>query len=690
MNDPRRRVRDGLAAITLSLLHLAGLGFAVITLLRAWFLHDAVRLWVTQNAVFRIFAPLWFLIPVGLLVTAALSARELVKVVWRWHRREAELDVGLRLRALAYAGLGCVFVTAFFLSTPESFSGPFRLRFPILGEIVTAFAFGAFLLWSALLPTVRRLVPAGLRRGADLVGMNLALLLVLSEITLRVAAVFLPSPLLVTDHSASQIRRDANRERPGTLRFGFPMNQGGHYDAEFVPRSATPNRVVVGIGDSFSYGAVPHAYHFTTVAERELPGVDIYNMGYSGIGPSDYLYLLEHEARAFSPDLVVVNLFVGNDVTEGPSPSGPPRWYDADNYLLAVVWYRVQIMRRAKLVDAADATRSSDLTREQLAVLYPQLADPLLEKPSVTEELFYAVETRNAEGICLPHDSLYQAFFETLLQIKQAAGKTPVAFLVIPEEFQVEDDIWSELLHRTGKPLDRDLAQRTIVSWLKARHLPVLDLLPLLRAVPPMKDGRRHLYHSRNLHFNARGNELAGRAYARFVDSLLSVSPAPVPLPPRLVFGNSTTRRWMSAGWSQDEAASGRTYVWSNGPQSTLTVPLPRGNDVRMDFEANPFVFAEGPQQLVAVVLNGKEVQQVPLSPGVHQYSVLLPAKELRQGPNSLEFRYAYTRAPHDVDPRSPDDRPLAVAFYSIQFTPSPTAEPTVNGGKQVVVEQQE
>src|SRR5207245_7863955 len=144
---------------------------------------------------------------------------------------------------------------------------------------------------------------------------------------------------------SSQIRRNANRQQPGTMYFGFPINSGGHFDTEFVPRSATSNRIVVWIGDSFSYGVVPRYYHFTQVAERELPGVTIYNMGYPGLGPSDYLYLLEHEALPLAPDLVVVELFVGNDVTDTPPPPARARWYDADSYLPAIVWHRQRILR---------------------------------------------------------------------------------------------------------------------------------------------------------------------------------------------------------------------------------------------------------------------------------------------------------------------------------------------------------
>src|SRR5581483_7407084 len=110
--------------------------------------------------------------------------------------------------------------------------------------------------------------------------------------------------------------------------------------------SPTRGHVVASIGDSFSYGVVPHAFHFTTVAEEALPGVQIYNMGYPGLGPTDYLYLLQRRALPLQPDLIVVNLFVGNDIGDGSTGAGPRRWYDADSYLVPVVWFRLQMMRR--------------------------------------------------------------------------------------------------------------------------------------------------------------------------------------------------------------------------------------------------------------------------------------------------------------------------------------------------------
>jgi hypothetical protein len=90
--------------------------------------------------------------------------------------------------------------------------------------------------------------------------------------------------------------------------------------------------------------------------------------------------------------------------------------------------------------------------------------------------------------------------------------------MVIPDEFQVEDAVWEVARAGVdGERLDRDLPQRVLVAWLAEQDIPFLDLLPALRAVPPMADGNRHLYHRRDTHFNARGNEVVGEELARFL-----------------------------------------------------------------------------------------------------------------------------------------------------------------------------
>ena len=684
-----------LTSVAFLLVHVIGTRYALLTLREAWEWRFQARIiadhLLTSLFGFRSAVAAWIasLSVAPSVVVLALGGVACASTVWRLLRRQPELHVGLRLRMVLYLAMACLFVNAFFLSTPETSTGPFRVRLPLTSSMSVTLAYGMYALWSLLLPRLQRAFPVRLGRMLDIFAMNAVLVLMLAELALRLAGTVWPTPLLVTQSTSSQVRLSANRERPGTVRFNFPINRGGHYDTEFLPDSMRRAPVVVSIGDSYSYGTVPHAFHFTTIAEQEVGGIEFYNMGFPDIGPNAYLYLLEHEALPLNPDLVIINLFMGNDVTDGAMPVvRPPRWHDADNYLLAVVWNRFSIMKRAELTTSPKAIREGRLSRQELALAYPWLADPLLEKPLFSREVYLDIESKSAASISSQRGSLFFGrFVNTLATLEAGAGDTPLAFMLIPAAFQVEDSIWADIVQESDQPLDRDLAHRVVLRWLRCRGTPVLDLLPVLKAVPPMEDGRRHLYHRQDTHFNVRGNEVAGRALASFVKSLQSAAPkrvptcpppelTPEPVPPalalplRLDIGDSTARPWMRVGWNADETAGGQTFAWSDGDRSIVKFRLRSRGDVRVDFEVLPFVFPGSPPQGITVVLNGSVIEEVRLEPGLKKYSVVLPARALSKSVDALEFRYAYTRSPQEVFDNSPDVRKLSVAWYSIDFSP--------------------
>ena len=235
------------------------------------------------------------------------------------------------------------------------------------------------------------------------------------------------------------------------------------------------------------------------------------------------------------------------------------------------------------------------------------------------------------------------------------------------DEFQVEDELWDEILRSTDPPLDRDLPQRKTIEWMKSRGFAFLDLLPIMRKVAPLADGRRHLYHLQDMHFNARGNEVAGRALARFIESLLSEGSrldARESLPFQLDFRGDAGRRWMRSGWQRGES----THVWSDGPKSVLLAPIGNGADIEMVLECLPFVDPDQPAQRISISINGRDIEEISLHPGRGTYSVTLPRGLLRRRRNLVGFRYAYARVPRDVLPDSEDRRELAVAWYSIRF----------------------
>ncbi len=76
---------------------------------------------------------MWFLLVASIALIALLAVVEVSKALWRWRKGQPEREVALRIRVFIYAVLGCIFFNVFVLSTPESFSGPFRLRFSFVG-----------------------------------------------------------------------------------------------------------------------------------------------------------------------------------------------------------------------------------------------------------------------------------------------------------------------------------------------------------------------------------------------------------------------------------------------------------------------------------------------------------------------------------------------------------------------------
>src|SRR5262249_37870970 len=131
------------------------------------------------------------------------------------------------------------------------------------------------------------------------------------------------------------------RLQPGSVRLGFRVNPDGFYDRD-VPHEPRPSTLVACLADSFGVGVVPHEQNLTTVAERELAargrrGVELYDISVCGAGPPVYFELLQQYAKPLAPDLVVVALFVGNDlVTPGQarSASALDAWLDRERFEL--------------------------------------------------------------------------------------------------------------------------------------------------------------------------------------------------------------------------------------------------------------------------------------------------------------------------------------------------------------------
>src|SRR5829696_9860588 len=106
----------------------------------------------------------------------------------------------------------------------------------------------------------------------------------LTEVGLRAYNFVSPSVVFAPrDYNA------AFRAKPFSQDYDFQINSRGFKDVEFSTKKPAGTIRIVGLGDSFTYGAVPYAANYITLLKpplRERFGnVEVLNMGIPGTGP---------------------------------------------------------------------------------------------------------------------------------------------------------------------------------------------------------------------------------------------------------------------------------------------------------------------------------------------------------------------------------------------------------------------
>jgi len=326
-------------------------------------------------------------------------------------------------------------------------------------------------------------------RSVELVGFNIALTLFLAEFSLRTFAVLTGNSILAGRPL------DAYRLAPGRdYGAGLHGNSLGYPGAEFRRAKRPGIFRIAALGDSFAVGAaVPFADNYLTLLETIQPGIEVYNFGVSGAGPREYHAILRTQALNFQPDLVLVSLFVGNDITESlPTPRG----LDPQRHCLYQLLDRgLRLLKeRWRRGPAEQGSVSDRLTAGTLA-----------------PETFREVEARRLAVCFDPVPPAMEKKWQRALGHLDGLvsdcrrRQVPVACVLIPDEFQVHTEVLTDALaaaHRDRAALDLDKPQRRLLAFFAERGVPCLDLLPAFQRVP-------NTYQPRDTHWNAGGNRLA-------------------------------------------------------------------------------------------------------------------------------------------------------------------------------------
>lgn len=361
-------------------------------------------------------------------------------------------------------------------------------------------------------------------RGAawlvDICFCNLVVVLIISEGLLGVWAEFSNSPLLWNDSTiSSNIQR--LRMKAGSSYFNFKINSDGYHDTEFL-KQGEGNLLVAVLADSFGVGVVPFDYNYTTVAERcmqqklgrSYQAIAVNNYGIVDIGMREYFYLLQEEILATRPSYVVLSVFVGNDIV-----ATAEQWmgrYCLQGWRVGGLLRR--LFRLGRSIRAGGHVHTIGRTSRHTARTIPQYVDKTsLEPAHMSEKEFLEIESDRVKVCNTGKDNveeMYRDFLQILGQFKKVLGDRLIVVL-IPDEFQVNDKLYGEIMARQphSDDFDRDYPQKRISEFCRENNISLLDLLPLLRSAQLVD----RTYHLNDTHWNANGNRESGLAICDFI-----------------------------------------------------------------------------------------------------------------------------------------------------------------------------
>ncbi|HJR77873.1 MAG TPA: hypothetical protein VJ805_12905 [Nitrospiraceae bacterium] len=366
-------------------------------------------------------------------------------------------------------------------------------------------------------------------RSAQILLVNIVLAVVLSEVAIRAAAPILSRHGIFDATHHSPLGLVPHRPTAGSIQ---RLNSHGFRDRErtFSRTVGTPR--IVALGDSFTVGVgVSYDDGFVARTEKALqevvPGTEVINLGVGGVQPDEYLSILKAIGIRYSPDLVLVNFYVGNDFERSPQHYilfAGLRWkvhvngnwvhdhFSPDHWNLGHALTYVYRVGRGRLGhwlgfpqegfwDAYDDTPMGTrpvgaFTEWNRAYLRSQgHLDQFLKKDTPRFQ------------------SLWDSTRHTLEEFKRLldSQRIPWMLILLPMEAQIDDRLQAvsaDFLRFSRDDLNFDKPQEILHGWAESNSVLFLDLTPAFRT----GTSTRRLYLNNDGHWNPAGHETAAAA----------------------------------------------------------------------------------------------------------------------------------------------------------------------------------
>jgi hypothetical protein len=301
------------------------------------------------------------------------------------------------------------------------------------------------------------------------------------------------------------------------------INSLGMRDRPRVREKSSGKRRIVVLGDSFTSGLGVWACEgFTAVMEKILSKRwEVLNFGVDGYGPAQEFLLLRDKAIQFHPDLILLVIYIGNDLDD---IMGTHDWINSYSRPMATLGNNGRLEWRNIPVPAPKPNPAeSGITRYLVDILGnshffnfcgKQLKDRYRASLS-PPELRFCKKSLSPES-----EAAFRLMERLIYEFSSFAREkgTKLAIVIAPTLVQVYPGYyWKRIKAAYGvaeTDYDLLLPNSRIKEACEKARVPVLDLAPTFRraAVPG-----RGLYYLLNAHWTARGHDLVARSVVNFL-----------------------------------------------------------------------------------------------------------------------------------------------------------------------------
>lgn len=383
-----------------------------------------------------------------------------------------------------------------------------------------------------------------------LVVVSVAVALGLMEVALRIAHIGYPSLggklhfFQWNPYTGVSLRPGAEGMAHTENEVYVRVNSQGFHDVEHTKeKPANAFRIAV-LGDSFTEAMqVSVDKNFSSVMQKDLGNcaglngkkVEAINLGVSGYGTGQELQILRHYAWDYSPDLVVLAFFTGNDVQN-------------NNRILQDDPYRPYFVHQNGKLVLDDSFLTAPGFKEQFSAPHMMLSWAIanFHVLQVMAAAKNYISRKNVDGVKPTemglNDEIYHAPTDPVWQDAWSvtddligemndevkARNAKLLVVTLSSSIQVDPDPTAreQLMKRLGVP-NLFYPDDRVHQVAERDGIPVLTLAPIFLQYAQQHNAQLHGFHgSRQGHWNETGHELGGQLMAQKVCEMVSASAA--------------------------------------------------------------------------------------------------------------------------------------------------------------------